>query len=226
MSRDYLLSRDMWDMIDDRIRELNAVNKRLMSEKKRCCDCEEGSDWSKSRALKAFETFGEMRRELLDYMLDKTQGTRFERAWEKSGVKMERWKYIYACQFERGLDFISRSIPLKRWESARNALKHSFPLLYRFHVELEMCVNADAWVREQQDIARVSQCVERLSTHMLATTSSHKLCESCMNQFEREIDEIRESRERALSYESVAPVDENTPHDTSRIIREPIKRYS
>ena len=222
MSDDYILSRDMWDMIDDRIRALNDANHRLDRER-------EGVKKRETRGLESTRALMKLaeslRRPLLDHMFDERAMEADARAWEECDINMDLEHFIYANKFKRGLDFI-RSQPAKVRKSATAILKESFPMLQFFYLGRLMSMNSKAWVREQRDIARVSQCVERLSTHMLASTSSHKLCECCMKHFEREIDEIREAGEKALDYKSVAYLNESTPHDTSRIVREPIKHYS
>jgi len=223
MSDDYLLSRDMWDMIDDRIRALNDANQRLGKER-------DGVKKRETRGIESTQALmkltDSLRRPLLDHMFDERAMKADARIWEECDVKMDLEHYIYGQQFERGLDFIHRSQPSKRRKGATITLKESFPMLHFFHIERLIGANTIAWAREQRDIARVSQCVERLSTHMLASTSSHELCESCMKHFEREIDGIRKVGERALNNKSVARLNESAPHDTSRIVREPIKHYS
>lgn len=218
-SQEYLISSDMYDSIEDRIRILDEEHRILKEREERARRVYmEWKGKNKDEVLKKLKSIPDfIREELQENMFDPWWEDLDERLTEYLDLcEVSKKNFIHHREYLR-LKEVLNLFPVKDRKKYYQIFNECLPHYYCCHLQIQKYVNNVEWAREQRNISRVSECAYRLASNMLASTSDYEGCEECSIHLMKEVEDMVSRYNRSANLSAVRKISHKEYHDTSLI---------
>lgn len=218
-SQEYLISSDMYDSIEDRIRILDEEHRILKEREERARRVYmEWKGKNKDEVLKKLKSIPDfIREELQENMFDPWWEDLDERLTEYLNLcEVSKKNFIHHREYLR-LKEVLNLFPVKDRKKYYQIFNECLPHYYCCHLQIQKYVNNVEWAREQRNISRVSECAYRLASNMLASTSDYEGCEECSIHLMKEVEDMVSRYNRSANLSAVRKISHKEYHDTSLI---------